>query len=132
MHKPCTTYYRMIDWLLVLAIALAPLQYAFSAYGDTCTHEFELATTDTGRHAAAGDVDSHDHSGTGSAHDCCQHGSNCTDCAVGCNLVNFSPFVSPSILMPFSNSYNIYESQYMTFYIGRVVPTLFRPPRTSV
>ena len=133
MHRPRTTYHRLTDWLLVLAIALAPLQGAFSAYGDTCVHESSLVATNTGGHATGtGSMAGHENAGAGSVQDCCQQDCTCSGCAGTCNLTHASSFLPPSKLIPFSNSYNNYEPQYMAFYIGRAVPTLFRPPRTSV
>jgi len=122
----------LTDWLLVLAIALAPLQGAFSAFGDTCEHESRVVTTDTGSHANADDMAGHEHGGTGSAQDCCSQDCNCSGCAGVCNLAHASSFLPPSNPAFLNNRYQSYEPQHMTSHIGRTVPTLFRPPRTSV
>jgi len=122
----------LTGWLLVLALALAPLQGAFSAYGDSCAHESRVLATDTGSHAGTDAMVGHDYSDTGSAQDCCEQDCACNGCAGICNLTHAASFLPPSNPSPFNNSYDSYEPQYMTFYIGRAVPTLFRPPRTSV
>ena len=133
MYKPRTTYYRLTDWLLVLAIALAPLQGAYSAFDNTCEPESRLIAADTGSHATTGDMTGHEHFSNGSStQDCSQQECYCSGCAGVCNLVHAPPFLPSCNQMFFCSSYNTYEPQDTTLYIGRAVSTLFRPPRTSV
>ena len=125
-----TTHHRWIDCLLVLAIAFAPLQGALSAYKDGCEHASNTVAVQADGHAVLADTDtSQDH--TGAARHCCEKGCNCHDCAGACSLVHASFYLPSPLLVFSSNHYTAYETQSMTFHIGRAVPPLFRPPRVS-
>ncbi len=125
-------HHRLTDLLLVLAIALAPLQGVFSAYDDSCEHEDETVVTDVGSYAAVGDEGSDDHSGPNSAQSCCQHDCSSSGCADACLLIHASPCVISTSLVFLDDNFYTYDAQLVLFEFGQPVSTLFRPPRTPV
>jgi len=132
MHKTRTTLNCLLDWLLVLGLALAPMQGAFSAPDDTGEHNQKVATEETvHHHSAAIDPACHDPE-TSPAQDCCKQNSNDGECSGVCNPFQVSAYLLSSSWNITFDNHSLYESQPAVFYIGRSVPALFRPPPVTI
>ncbi|HED19767.1 MAG TPA: hypothetical protein ENI74_09755 [Gammaproteobacteria bacterium] len=128
MHKTRTTLNRLLDWLLVLALALAPMQGAFSAFGSTCGHDHRVTAGETAHHHVASIDPAYHDSKASPAQECCKHDSDDGDCNGVCNAFYASAYLLLASWNVACDDHQTYEPQLATAFTGRSVPTPLHPP----
>jgi len=147
MRNPGTTAYRLIDWILVLALALAPFQSAWSAFDSRCQHEQDRQKTaqphnpalqanatpapqdlSCSRHKEQTSSVSDSSSTAGNC--CCKTQDNGSGhCAGNCQPVPAALYLPPLKLVFSLGFFTTFVTQQPVFNNGRTVPPPYQPPR---
>ncbi|HFD79030.1 MAG TPA: hypothetical protein ENK05_01395 [Gammaproteobacteria bacterium] len=123
MHTANHKHRRLIHWLLVLALALAPLQGATAALYHGCQngqHSMPMQQKCHHMQVSADDT---------SLPDCCKHDCDGQSCSGNCHLAHGVSFLAPVPPLLGTPGDTPFEPTLLTARIGRVASSLFRPPR---